>query len=81
VANKQQWFSYKPKSCSSFMDFFCSKLVKYPFCKICSFTCQKEKSKKKHFSSHKVSKQQMTSFWSQGILRVKFVNKNLFEVL
>jgi hypothetical protein len=31
MADKQQWFSYKPKSCSSFMDFFCPKLVKYPF--------------------------------------------------
>jgi hypothetical protein len=27
--------------------------------------------KKKYFSSHKVPKQQSTSFWSQGILGVK----------
>jgi hypothetical protein len=28
--------------------------------------------KKNYFSSHKLPKQQSTSFWSQGILWVKF---------
>jgi hypothetical protein len=40
-------------------------------CEICSSLVQKKKLKKKHFSSHKLPKQQSTSFWSQGILGVK----------
>jgi hypothetical protein len=35
------------------------------------FTHLKEKIEKKYFSSHKLPKQQSTSFWSQGILGVK----------
>ena len=34
------------------------------------FTCLKEKIEKKYFSSHKLPKQQLTNFWSQGILEV-----------
>jgi hypothetical protein len=37
-------------------------------CEICSSLVQK---KKYYFSSHKLPKQQSTSFWSQGILGVK----------
>jgi hypothetical protein len=40
-------------------------------CKICSSLVQKRKLKKNYFSSHKLPKQQSTSFWSQGILGVK----------
>jgi hypothetical protein len=40
------------------------KLVKY----VVHFS--KRKLKKNHFSSHKLPKQQLTSFWSQGILGV-----------
>jgi hypothetical protein len=40
-------------------------------CEICSSLVQKKKFKKKYFSSHKLSKQQSTSFWSQGILGIK----------
>jgi hypothetical protein len=40
-------------------------------CEICSSLVQKKKLKKIYFSSHKLSKQQSTSFWSQGILGVK----------
>jgi hypothetical protein len=40
-------------------------------CKICSSLVQKKKLKKNYFSSHKLPKQQSTSFWSQGILGVK----------
>jgi hypothetical protein len=39
-------------------------------CEICSSLVQKKKLKKIYFSSHKLSKQQSTSFWSQGILGV-----------
>jgi hypothetical protein len=35
---------------------------------------QKKKWKKNYFSSHKLPKQQSTSFWSQGILGVKRAN-------
>jgi hypothetical protein len=31
----------------------------------------KRKNRKKYFSSHKLPKQQLTNFWSQGILGVK----------
>jgi hypothetical protein len=34
------------------------------------FTCLEKKLKKIYFSSHKLPKQQSTSFWSQGILGV-----------
>jgi hypothetical protein len=40
-------------------------------CEICSSLVQKKKVKKNYFSSHKLPKQQSTSFWSQGILGVK----------
>jgi hypothetical protein len=40
-------------------------------CEICSSLVQKKKLKKIYFSSHKLPKQQSTSFWSQGILGVK----------
>jgi hypothetical protein len=40
-------------------------------CEICISIVQKKKLKKKYFSSHKLSKQQSTSFWSQGILGIK----------
>jgi hypothetical protein len=40
-------------------------------CKIFSSLVQKKKLKKNYFSSHKLPKQQSTSFWSQGILGVK----------
>jgi hypothetical protein len=43
------------------------KLVKYV---VHSF---KEKIQKHYFSSHKLPKQQSTSFWSQGILGVKII--------
>jgi hypothetical protein len=43
-------------------------------CEICSSLVQKKKLKKKYFSSHKLPKQQSTSFWSQGILGVKKSN-------
>jgi hypothetical protein len=39
-------------------------------CEICSSLVQKKKLKKKIISSHKLPKQQSTSFWSQGILGV-----------
>jgi hypothetical protein len=39
-------------------------------CEICSSLIQKKKLKKIYFSSHKLPKQQSTSFWSQGILGV-----------
>jgi hypothetical protein len=39
-------------------------------CEICSSLVQKKKVKKNYFSSHKLPKQQSTSFWSQGILGV-----------
>jgi hypothetical protein len=39
-------------------------------CEICSSSIQKKKLKKNYFSSHKLPKQQSTSFWSQGILGV-----------
>jgi hypothetical protein len=31
--------------------------------------------KKKYFSTHRLTKQQTTSFWSQGILGVKALSK------
>jgi hypothetical protein len=40
-------------------------------CEICSSLVQKKKLKKNNFSSHKLPKQQSTSFWSIGILGVK----------
>jgi hypothetical protein len=40
-------------------------------CEICSSLIFKKKMKKIYFSSHKLPKQQSTSFWSQGILGVK----------
>jgi hypothetical protein len=40
-------------------------------CEICSSLVQKKKLKKNKISSHKLPKQQSTSFWSQGILGVK----------
>jgi hypothetical protein len=40
-------------------------------CEICSSLVKKRKLKKKKKSSHKLPKQQSTSFWSQGILGVK----------
>jgi hypothetical protein len=39
-------------------------------CEICSSLVQEKKLKKKYFSSHKLPKQQSSSFWSQGILGV-----------
>jgi hypothetical protein len=39
-------------------------------CEICSSLVEKEKLKKNYFSSHKLPKQQSTSFWSQRILGV-----------
>jgi hypothetical protein len=39
-------------------------------CKICSSLIQKKEMKKNKNSSHKLPKQQMYSFWSQGILGV-----------
>jgi hypothetical protein len=39
-------------------------------CEICSSLAQKKKLKKNYFSSHKLPKQQSTSFWSQGILGI-----------
>jgi hypothetical protein len=35
--------------------------------------------KKNYFSSHKLPKQQLTSFWSQGILGVKGINISVFS--
>jgi hypothetical protein len=46
-------------------------------CEICSSLIQKKKLKKNYFSSHKLPKQQSTSFWSQGILGVKQNLKSL----
>jgi hypothetical protein len=46
-------------------------------CEIRSSLVQKKKLKKNYFSSHKLPKQQSTSFWSQGILGV---NKNGFAL-
>jgi hypothetical protein len=40
-------------------------------CEICSSLIRKKKLKKNKNSSHKLPKQQSTSFWSQGILGVK----------
>jgi hypothetical protein len=42
-------------------------------CEICSSLIQKKKLKKNYYSSHKLPKQQSTSFWSQGILGVKLL--------
>jgi hypothetical protein len=39
-------------------------------CEICSLLIQKKKLKKYNFSSLKLPKQQLTNFWSQGILGV-----------
>jgi hypothetical protein len=44
------------------------KLVKYVV-----HSSKRKKMKKKYFSSHKLPKQQSTSFWSQGILGVKSI--------
>jgi hypothetical protein len=35
--------------------------------------------KKNYFSSHKLPKQQSTSFWSQGILGVNTLSKGFFK--
>jgi hypothetical protein len=40
-------------------------------CEICGSLVQKKKLKKKKISSHMLPKQQLTNFWSQGILGVK----------
>jgi hypothetical protein len=40
-------------------------------CEICSSLVRKKKLEKIYFSSHKLPKQQSTSFWSQEILGVK----------
>jgi hypothetical protein len=40
-------------------------------CEICSSLVQNNKIKKNYFSLHKLPKQQLTNFWSQGILGVK----------
>jgi hypothetical protein len=40
-------------------------------CEICSSLVQKKELKEEKKSSHKLPKQQSTSFWSQGILGVK----------
>jgi hypothetical protein len=40
-------------------------------CEISSSLVLKKKLEKNYFSSHKLPKQQSTSFWSQGILGVK----------
>jgi hypothetical protein len=45
-------------------------------CEICSSLVQKKKLKN-YFSSHKLLKQQSTSFWSQGILGVNKYNNNV----
>jgi hypothetical protein len=42
-------------------------------CEICSSLVKKKKLKKKYFSSHKLPKQQSTSFWSQGMLGVNYI--------
>jgi hypothetical protein len=42
-------------------------------CEICSSLVQKKKLKKNYFSSHELPKQQTTSSWSQGILRVSMI--------
>jgi hypothetical protein len=43
-------------------------------CEICSSLVQKKKNLEFfNFSSHKLPKQQSTSFWSQGILGIKVV--------
>jgi hypothetical protein len=44
-------------------------------CEICSSLVQKKRLKKKYFSSHKLPKQQSTSFWSQGTLGVNTIVK------
>jgi hypothetical protein len=36
--------------------------------------------KKKYFSSHKLPKQQSTSFWSQGILGVKAIIFKVYKL-
>jgi hypothetical protein len=48
-------------------------------CEICSSLVQKKKLKKNYFSSHKLPKQQLTSFWSQGILGVKLGTHPIFD--
>jgi hypothetical protein len=45
------------------------------------FTHSKEKIEKIDFSSHKLSKQQSTSFWSQGILGVNNINTYIRKYL
>jgi hypothetical protein len=42
-------------------------------CEICSSLVLKKKLKKNYFSSHKLPKQQSTSFWSQGNLGINQV--------
>jgi hypothetical protein len=44
-------------------------------CEICSSLVQNKKLILKKNSSHKLPKQQSTSFWSQGILGVKIFGK------
>jgi hypothetical protein len=48
-------------------------------CEICSSLIQKKKLKKKYFSSHKLPKQQSTSFWSQGILGVNMISSEVLK--
>jgi hypothetical protein len=43
-------------------------------CEICSSLVKKKKLRKNYFSSHKLPKQQLTSFWFQGILGVKLLD-------
>jgi hypothetical protein len=50
------------------------KLVKYVV------HSSKKKMKKDYFSSHKLPKQQPTSFWSQGILGVNHYKHSTFVV-
>jgi hypothetical protein len=45
-------------------------------CEIRSSLIQKKILEKTYFSSHKLPKQQSTSFWSQGILGVKVQGPN-----
>jgi hypothetical protein len=45
-------------------------------CEICSSLIQKKELKKNSFSSHKLPKLQLISFWSQGILGVNDSLKN-----
>jgi hypothetical protein len=52
-------------------------------CEICTSLVRKKILKKNYFSSHKLPKQQLISFWSQEILgikgRLEYVNPKLQE--